>query len=127
MHKQITSTLISNNACYHCFQKLLSTTLSPKNIKMKIHRKTVTLNVGLHDCATWTVKLREEHKLTLFENRVLEKLLWPKKEVRGDWRKLHNEELHDLYWSPDNIGMIIRQDVMGGKRVIVHTGFGGEN
>jgi len=41
--------------------------------------KTVTLNVDLYGCATWTVTLREEHKLTVFESRVLEKLLWPKK------------------------------------------------
>jgi len=40
---------------------------------------------------------------------------------------MHNEELHDLYWSPHIIGMIIREDETGGKRVIVHTGFGGGN
>jgi hypothetical protein len=70
--------------------------------------KTVKQNFDLYGCATWTVTLREEHKLTVFENRVLEKLLWPKKEATGDWRKLHNEELHDLYWSQNIIGMIIR-------------------
>jgi len=46
--------------------------------------------------------------MTAFENRVLEKLLWPKKEVTVDWRKLHNEELHNLHWSLYIIGMIIR-------------------
>ena len=53
--------------------------------------------------------------------------MWPKKEVTGDWRKLHNEELHDFYWSPNVIGMIIREEEMGEKCVIVHMGFGGEN
>ena len=58
---------------------------------------------------------------------MLGKLLRPKKEVTGYWRKLHNEELHDLHWSLYIIGMIIREDEMGRKRVIVHTGFSGEN
>lgn len=70
--------------------------------------KTVTLNVDFYGRATWTVTWREEHKMTAFENRVLEKLLWPKKEVTVDWRKLHNEELHNLHWSLYIIGMIIR-------------------
>jgi hypothetical protein len=46
--------------------------------------KTVTLNVDLYGCVTWIVTLREEHKPTVFENRVLEKLLWSKKEITGD-------------------------------------------
>jgi hypothetical protein len=58
-------------------------------------------------CAlTWSLTLREEHRLRVFENRVLRRLFGPKRgEVTGEWRKLHNEELHNLYSSPD----IIRQ------------------
>jgi hypothetical protein len=52
--------------------------------------------------------LREEHRLRVFENRVLRRLFGPKRdEMTGDWRKLHNEELHNLYCSPSIIGMII--------------------
>jgi hypothetical protein len=52
------------------------------------------------------IKLREEHRLRVFENRALRRIFGPKRaEVTGEWRKLHNEELHNLYLSPD----IIRQ------------------
>jgi hypothetical protein len=52
----------------------------------------------------WSPKLREEHRLGVFENRVLRRIFWPKRdEVTGKWRKLHNEELHDLYSSPSII------------------------
>jgi hypothetical protein len=51
--------------------------------------------------------LREEHRLRLFENRVLRRIFGPKRDdVTGDWRKLHNEELHNLYSSPNIIRMI---------------------
>jgi hypothetical protein len=54
----------------------------------------------------WSLTLREEHRLRVFENRVLRRILGPNRdEVMGEWRKLHNEELHNLYSSPD----IIRQ------------------
>jgi hypothetical protein len=60
----------------------------------------------LHGCETWSLTLREEDRLRVFENRVLRRIFGPKRdEVTGEWRKLHNEELHNLYSSPD----IIRQ------------------
>jgi hypothetical protein len=56
---------------------------------------------------TWSVTLREEHRLRVFENRVLRRLFGPKRdEVTGEWRKLHNEELHNLYSSPDTIRQV---------------------
>jgi hypothetical protein len=61
----------------------------------------------LYGCETWSLTLREEHRLRVFENRVLRRILGPKRdEVIGDWRKLHNEELHNVYSSPSIIRMI---------------------
>jgi hypothetical protein len=72
---------------------------------VKIH-KTIILPVVLYGCETWSLALREEHRLRVFENRVLRRIFGPKRdEVTGEWRKLHNEDLHNLYSSPD----IIRQ------------------
>jgi len=68
--------------------------------------KTIILPVVLYGCETWSLTLREEHRLRVFENRVLRRIFGPKRdEVTGEWRKLHNEELHILYSSP----IIIRQ------------------
>jgi hypothetical protein len=64
------------------------------------------LPVVLYGCQTWPLTLREEHRLRVFENRVLRRIFGPKRgEVTGEWRKLHSEELHILYSSPN----IIRQ------------------
>jgi hypothetical protein len=66
-----------------------------------------TLPVVLYGCETWSLTLREEHSLRLFENRVLRRIFGPKRDkVMGDWRKLHNEELHNLYSSANIIRMI---------------------
>jgi hypothetical protein len=63
--------------------------------------------VVLYGCETWSLTLREEHRLRVFENRVLRRIFGLKRdEVMGDWRKLHNEELHNLYSSPNIIRMI---------------------
>jgi hypothetical protein len=83
---------------------LLSSHLLARNVKVKIY-KTIILPV-LYGCETWSLMLREEHRLRVFENRVLRRIFGPKRdEVTGEWMKLHSEELHNLYSSPD----IIRQ------------------
>jgi hypothetical protein len=56
---------------------------------------------GFYGCETWSLTLREEHRLRVFENRVLRRIFGPKRDdVMGDWRKLHNEKLHNLYSLP---------------------------
>ncbi|KAJ4450477.1 hypothetical protein ANN_01902 [Periplaneta americana] len=91
------------NACYYSVEKLLSSSLLSKNLKVRIY-KTVILPVVLYGCETWTLALREEHMLRVFENKVLRKIFGAKRdEVTGEWRKLHNTELHALYSSPDII------------------------
>jgi hypothetical protein len=83
----------------------LSSRLLSRNVKVKIY-KTIILPAVLYGCETWSLKLREEHRLRVFENRVLRRIFGPKRdEVTGEWRKLYNEERHHLYSSPD----IIRQ------------------
>jgi hypothetical protein len=99
------SRLNSGNACCHSVQSLLSSRLLSRNVKVKIY-KTIILPVVLYGCETWFLTLREEHRLRVFENRVLRGIFGPRRdEVTGEWRKLHSEELHNLYSSPD----IIRQ------------------
>jgi hypothetical protein len=69
--------------------------------------KTIILPVILYGCKTWSLTLREEHRLRVFENKVLRRIFGPKRdEVTGGWRKLHNEELRDLYSSPSVIRII---------------------
>ena len=63
--------------------------------------------VVLYGCETWSPTLREESKLRVFENRALRKIFGPKRdEVTGKWRKLHNKELNDLYFSPNIVRVI---------------------
>jgi hypothetical protein len=71
-----------------------------KNLKIKIY-KTVILPVVLYECETWSLTLREEHRLRFFEKRVLRKMFRPKRDEGRSWRKLHNDELYSLYSSPN--------------------------
>ena len=111
---------------------ILSLTLLSKNLKIKIYRTTIFL-VVLYGCETWSLTLREEHRLRVFENRELRRIFGCKKdEVTRQGRKLHNEELNDLHSSP-NIVRVIKSRRMGwaghiarmGKRRRIQ-GFGGE-
>ena len=73
----------------------MSSRLPPKSTKAKIHRNVILPVV--YGCETWSVTLREEHRLRVFENRVLRKIFGPKREeVTGKCRRLHNKELYDL-------------------------------
>ena len=93
-------------SCYRSVQNLLSSRLLSKNLKIKIYR-TIILPVVLYGCETWTLTLREERKLRVFENMVLRRIFRPRRdEVTGEWRRLHNEELNDLYSSPNIVRVI---------------------
>ena len=104
--EEIKSRLRSGNACYYSVQNLLSSRLQSKNLKIKIYR-TIILPVVLYGCETWSLTLREERKLRVFENMVLRRIFAPRRdEVTGEWRKLHNEELNDLYTSSNIVRVI---------------------
>jgi hypothetical protein len=84
----------------------LSSRLLSRNVKVKIY-KTIILLFVLYECETWSLTLREEQRLRVFENRVLRRIFGPRRdEVTGEWRKLHNEELHNLYSYPDIITQV---------------------
>jgi hypothetical protein len=105
MHEEINRRLNSGNACCHSVQGLLSSRLLSKNVKFKIY-KTIILPVVLYGCETWSLIVREERRVRVFENRVLRRIFDPKRdEVTGEWKKLHSGEIHNLYSSQD----IIRQ------------------
>jgi hypothetical protein len=94
------------DACYHSVQNLLSSRLRFRNIEIKIY-KTIILPVILHGCETWSLALRKEHRLRVFDNRLRRRIFGPRRdEVTGNFRKLHNEELHKLNSSPSIIRMV---------------------
>jgi hypothetical protein len=77
-----------------------------KNLKIKIYR-TIILPVVLYGCEAWSLTSREERRLKVFENRVLRRVFGPKRdEVTGEWRKLHNEVLNDLYSLPNIVRVV---------------------
>jgi hypothetical protein len=78
----------------------LSSRLISKNLKIKIY-KTITSPVVLYGCETWSLTFGEEHRLRVFENRVLRRIFGSKTEEDGSWRKLHNDEFHSLNSSPN--------------------------
>ena len=86
-------------------QNLLSSRLLSKNLKIKVYR-IIIIPVVLFGCETWSLTLREERKLRVFENMVL-RIFGLRREVMGEWRRLHNKELNDLYSSPNN-GWVIK-------------------
>jgi hypothetical protein len=83
--EEIKRRLNSGNACYQTVQNILSSHLLSKNIKIKIY-KTIILSGFLYGCEIWSLILREEHRLRVFENRVLRRIFGPKRdEVTGEW------------------------------------------
>jgi len=112
--EEINSRLRSGNACYHSVQNLLSSRLLSKNLKIKIYR-TIILPIVLYGCEAWSLTLRKERKLRVFKYMVLWRIFGPRRnEVMGEWRRLHNEELNDLYSLPNIVQVIkIEKNEMG--------------
>ena len=87
IQEEIKSRLELGNACYYSVQKLLSSRLLSKNLKIKIYR-TIILPVVLYGCETRSLTLREERRLRVFENRVLRRVFGPRRdEETGEWKK----------------------------------------
>jgi hypothetical protein len=97
---------IPSNADPNLYVRLPRKLNSLQERKVVILRRII-LPVVLYWCETWSLTVREEHRLRVFENRVVRRMFGPKRdEVTGGWRNLHNEELHNLYPSPSIIRMI---------------------
>jgi hypothetical protein len=112
--KELKSSLISGYTCYYSVQNLLFSSFLLKNTKIKIRRSAV-LPVILFG-------LREEHRLRVFENKVLRKIFGPKwDDVIGEWRELHNKVFHDLYCSPNTI-LQIKSRPMRWRGYVAHSG-----
>ena len=82
------------------FESILS-----KILKIKIY-KTIILPVMLFGCETWSLTLREACRLRVFQNRILRRIFGSKRDENREWRRLHNEELHSLYCSPNIVRVI---------------------
>jgi hypothetical protein len=106
IHEEIKSRLKSGNACCHSVQNLFSSSLLSKNVNIKIHR-TIIMPAVLYGCEGWSLTLRDECRLRVFENKVLRRIFGPKRDkMTGDWRILHKKELYAQCSSPNIIRVI---------------------
>jgi len=122
---EIKGRLKSGNACYYSVQNLLSSSLSSKNLKIKIYR-TIILPVLLYGCETWSLTLREERRVRVFENMVLGRIFGPKRdEITGTWTELYNGE--QMVCTPHQIENEVGGtcSTYGGQERCIQ-GFGGE-
>ena len=100
------STLQSGNACCHSVKNLLTSSMLSKIINIKTLR-TVILSFILYWYENWSLTLKEEHLLRVFQNKVLRRIFGPKRDkVAGEWRELYNEKLNEMYFSPNTIRVI---------------------
>jgi hypothetical protein len=106
IHTEIKSRLNLGNACYHYLRSLFSSSRLIKNIEIKIY-KAIILSVVLYGCENWPLTLEKQHRLRVFEYRVLRSIFGPKGEQgAGGWRRLYAVEHHNLYASLNIIRVI---------------------
>ena len=112
IREEIKRRINMGNASYYSLEKILSSHLLSKKLKVNAYKTIIDLlPVVLYGSETWSLTLREEHRLRVFENKVLRKIFAAKRdEITGEWRKLHNAELHALYSSPNIIRNLNRDD-----------------
>jgi hypothetical protein len=122
IHEEIKSRLKSGNAGYYSVQSILSSSLLSKSVKIKTFRSIIILPVVLYGCETWSLTLRAECRLRVFENKVLRRIFGPERdEVTGEWRRLYNKELYAMYSSP-NIIRVIKLRLQMGKTCSTYEG-----
>jgi hypothetical protein len=106
IHEEIKGRLYSENASYHALQNLLSSHLLSKHINIKIY-KTIILPLVLFGCETWSLMFRKEHRLRVFQNRMLRRIFeWKRDEVTGGWENciMRSSNLHQILWWWSNRG-----------------------
>ena len=94
-----------SSSCFITTGNANSFTIYIYSLKIKIYR-TIILPVVLYGCEAWSLTLREEKKRRVFENMVLRRIFGPRRDEVTEWRSLHNEELNDLYFSPNIVRVI---------------------
>ena len=103
IREEIKRRINMGHACYYSLEKIWSSRLLCKKLKVNTY-KTIILLVLLYGCQTWSLTLREVHRLRVFENKVFRKIFGAKRdEITGEWRKLHNAKLYALYFSSNII------------------------
>ena len=106
IQEEIKSRLTSGNAYNYSVQNILSSSSLSKNIKIKIQRLKI-VPIILYGCKIWSLTLLEKRRLRVSENRVLRKIIRPRRdEITGEWKRLYNEEINDLYSSPNTVRVI---------------------
>ena len=111
MHVQGIVYLLQDSGRYHSLEKILSSLLLSTKLKVNTY-KTIILSIVLYGCETWCLSLTEEWRLWELENKVLRKIFGAKRdEITGEWRKLHNAELHALYSSPNTVSNLKSTDM----------------
>jgi len=118
IQEEIKFRLKLGNACYYSLQNLLSSSSLSKTRNTKIYR-TIILHVALYGCETWSLTLREGRWLPVYENMVLRIVFGSKRgEVRGEWRKLYNEELRNLHTLPNIVRVVKSRRILWAGYVV---------